>query len=95
MTDEPEMVERVARALGDIYETYGQIGDLRTARPSRGLLEAMARAAIEAMRGEPSDDCLKAASEAFKIAWWGADNNSRRDAWRAMIDVALGGKKRG
>ena len=90
MNDEPEMIERLARAIA---ETEGLPWRNRNDRQQRRLLKA-AGAAIEAMK-EPSDDCLKAASEAFKIAWWGADNNSRRDAWRAMIDVALGGKKRG
>ena len=91
MNDEPEMIERLARAIA---ETEGLPWRNRNDRQQRRLLKA-ARVAIEAMRDEPSDDCLKAASEAFKIAWWGADNNSRRDAWRAMIDVALEGKKRG
>lgn len=51
MTD---MIERVARAIGDAIETAGQPGHLRTQRPDRDVLLTVARAAIAAMR-EPSE----------------------------------------
>lgn len=47
-----------------------------------------ARAALEAMKN-PTDAQLEKISEAFRLAWWAADHNSRRDAYNAMIDAAL------
>ena len=48
----------------------------------------LARAALEAMKN-PSNAQLEKISEAFRLAWWNADNNSRRDAYNAMIQAAL------
>lgn len=36
----------------------------------------------------PNDALLKKMSEMFRLAWWGADNNSRRDAYRAILSAA-------
>lgn len=38
---------------------------------------------------EPSDEMLEEMSQLFRKAWWGADNNSRRDAWQAMIKAKI------
>ena len=37
---------------------------------------------------EPTDEQLQAISEAFRIAWWAADNNSRRDAYNALLKAS-------
>ena len=40
--------------------------------------------------GEPTEALLELMSEVFRIAWWNADNNSRCDAWQAMLAVLEG-----
>lgn len=54
-----EIIPRMKTAMGDAAETAGQSGALRTARLSDVVLEAMARAAIAALR-EPTDAMLDA-----------------------------------
>lgn len=94
MTD---MIERVARAIGDAIETAGQPGHLRTQRPDRDVLLTVARAAIAAMR-EPTKEMLLNAEFAdmqggnYAYNSDGTDFLEYADAidhWRAMIDAAL------
>lgn len=78
VTDAPEMVERVARALRDFY-----IDD---------DLYNVARAAIEAMR-EPTSAMLVSACAAVSREQVRQIPFNRTDAatcWQAAIDVALG-----
>lgn len=79
-----EMIERAARAAGDVYERYGQHGDLRAFRPKPELLEAMVRAAVSAMR-EPTEKMLAASAR----EWDGRMSYRSSGAWQAMIDEAL------
>lgn len=96
MSEVPEMVERVARA---IYE--GRNG--KGCKPWSLLTNAHkdpyrgdARASIEAMR-EPTEAMLAAASEADALNWSledgeGLDGVSWDLAYQAMIDAALSKK---
>jgi hypothetical protein len=77
-----DMVRLAAKKMGDVYELFGQTGDLRTERLRQPLLEAMARAAIAAMR-EPTDDMIEAAHHRL------AGDGTVEDVYRAMIDAAL------
>ena len=43
-----EVVKRAAVALNEVWQRYGQTGDLRTARLPDALAEALARAVIDA-----------------------------------------------
>lgn len=80
MSDVPEMVERVE---GAILSAMSRGGDS----------EAMARAAIEAMR-EPTEAMLKAGARRFSDCWSlepgeGLDEEPEQPIWQAMIDAAL------
>lgn len=82
MTD---MIERVARAIGDAIETAGQPGHLRTQRPDRDVLMMVARAVIAAMR-EPTDETVERAGRAALCGWNNvADDNATMAAeWERM-----------
>lgn len=71
-----EMVERVAKAIDRVSTA------MNPHRTDQELLEAAARAAIEAMR-EPTDEMLAS----LKEDWW--DNETPLTVWQAMIDGAL------
>jgi hypothetical protein len=80
-----EMIERVAKAINDAG--YGHTGEMphsffeELSPREKGLLLAMARAAIEAMR-EPTYEMLQR----------GHENNfgyCPTQAWKAMIEEAL------
>ena len=43
-----EVVKRAAVTLNEVWQRYGQTGDLRTARLPDALAEALARAVIDA-----------------------------------------------
>ncbi len=82
MTDVPEMVERVARALDEAQPRYEPRHDLVD-------LRVMARAAIEAMR-EPTE-AMKSADLGNGHTCAGyLDMYSAPTVYRAMIDAALG-----
>ena len=53
-------LERMARALGDVYETHGQSGQLRARRPSQSMLLAQAKALLLELRN-PSEGMREAA----------------------------------
>ena len=89
MTD---MVERVARAIGDAYETAGQRGHLRTMRPSEVVLKIVARAAIAAMR-EPTPGMVTAAGYRNVRTQRDVQEWLEGHDWQAMIDAALKGDK--
>jgi hypothetical protein len=72
---EHDMIERVARAIADAnMEDYGELKELH---------DALARAAIEAMR-VPADAMLDAACELYL-----ASDHDYRIIYQAMIDAAL------
>lgn len=48
-------------------------------------LQALADAGFVVAPREPTEAMLDKISEAFRIAWWAADNNCRRDAYQAML----------
>jgi len=50
MTEDNELIEIVALAIGDTLERHGQRGHLRAARPSQDMLNACASAALTAYR---------------------------------------------
>ena len=96
MTD---MIERVARAIGDAIETAGQPGHLRTQRPDRDVLMMVARAVIAAMR-EPTDETVERAGRAALCGWnchncqvsgpWGTDAADAVAAWNRRATPASG-----
>ena len=70
-----ELIERVAEAIRTSEAYWWNRSD----EPDDGLAETLARAAIEAMR-EPTAEMINAPSNLDGIV----------DAYRAMIDAALG-----
>lgn len=79
------MVRRVAKALRE---------DLRTQAANDSLVldcEALARAAIEAMR-EPTPEMLQALAKRYSYHNTGDEpyDGEARDYWQAMITAALG-----
>ncbi len=88
MTDQNEMVERVARALfadtnQDARDTWELASPVR-----RAVYWSNARAVIEAMR-EPTPDAVCRFLDARKD--WAICEFNLTD-WQAMIDAALGDK---
>jgi len=71
------MIEKCARAAAKAFHE-GQVGDWET--PVRAVITELM---------DPSDATLEQASLLFKKAWWGAPNNSRRDAWQAALRAIL------
>ena|SRR5947209_775032 len=97
MSDVPEMVERVARAMFESTRTHTHVGEIWDSRiaETQDWYRGTARAAIAAMR-EPTEAMIEAAySFSSPIKAEGAEIGSIRqrhepaDAWRAMIDQAL------
>lgn len=81
------------------YSVFERIGVARPgARPvvwEAGIIgiPLETRAALKAgtwraVPREPDDKLLEEMSRAFRLAWWDADHNSRRDAYRAMLAAA-------
>ncbi len=83
------MVSRIAKALAFTELTdKGRRECVWPDRWDRSEVLHYESKAIEVLKElrEPDDAALEAASMLFKRAWYAADNNSRRDAWRAAID---------
>ena len=88
MTD-AEKLRRVAKFLDDtvVQDDLRRIADLLDAVPPE-TLAALKAGTWRVMPVEPTDLLLKRMADMFRLAWWGADNNSRRDAYRAVLAVA-------
>lgn len=76
MSDTPEMIKRVARAIRDAMQRDDD------AWP-REASERYARAAIEAMRGHAEPDLLKAARPFADLSKWMKDDGS---TWKDASD---------
>ena len=96
MTDTPEMVEIVARA---ICASQGLDWDAQANAMTSGAgdddeqegYREMARAAIEAMR-EPTGSMVDAGARSVEIVGFGRFSlqGQPSKAWRTMVDAALG-----
>lgn len=81
-----ELLERVARAIGEAYDGYADPVD--TPNNWKAAIHA-ARLAVEAMR-EPSPEMTKAPHhEADACDAQYQRDDAFAEAWRAMIDAAL------
>lgn len=77
--------ERVARALRAKLQDIGYgVGTINAGQ----LADALARAAIEAMR-EPTEDMISAGAGAEDAEFGVIGLNAATEAWRLMIDEAL------
>lgn len=81
-------LERLARAMGDVYETHGQRGNLRTHRPSDTLFLAMARALLVELRN-PSEEMILDATDAWHKRPMEFLDDDIRHSFHAMIDSIL------
>jgi hypothetical protein len=79
-----EMVERVARALHEAHKPWCDYTyDFEHPMASREVYEALARAAIAAMR-EPTEGMIEARSVPGVL-----ERSDIRLVWMAMVDAAL------
>ena len=53
--------------------------------PMLAALSVLADSGWVVVPVEPTDAQLQAVADAFRLAWWAADNNCRRDAYRAIF----------
>jgi hypothetical protein len=87
-----EMIERVAEAIWrQEFENHDRLPPVeyrQLERTDRLDLEAMARAAIEAMR-EPTQSMLDAGLNGAPITEYGWCDRETLDIWKPMIDAAL------
>lgn len=90
------LIEKMAEALHyDVYpaDKYPWSTECPGAKDhqrmkARVALTAITEAGMAVVPLEPSVEEMKAASQAFRLAWWDADNNSKRDAYQAMVTAA-------
>lgn len=83
-----EMVERVARIIGDHYD--GHADPVETPNNWTSAMQA-ARAAVEAMR-EPTEaqlDRFVSRALCVSVSGQGGWSKYARDQWQTMIDAAL------
>lgn len=76
-----ETFERAVKAITEAFEREGRVFD-------EGQAEMLVRATLEAIR-EPTDCMLDAGWEHTGDPCW---KENVADAWRAMVNVALGQK---
>lgn len=90
MSENPEMIERVARAIlaaHDHTTNDGAIGGFETMTPDwQECYRGMALAAIEALR-EPTDEMQNSCTE--EAVGYYSDGPDLRIVWQVMIDAAL------
>jgi hypothetical protein len=90
MADNPEMIERVARAIWSADRNVGGYGWEWLDESWRAGYYAQARSAIEAMR-EPTEEMIERGDDHAK-GWFASISVTydSEEVWHAMIDAALG-----